>query len=94
MKKAWLVLLSKGMVTKAPGKTMDNLSAVLSYLRQQDKYWEERLLVIRPMKSIKWDNMYHKIWRLTNDKPLGTPKSSPKRLSLSSTAADELPSLP
>lgn len=41
------------------------------------------------MKSVKWDNMYHKVWRLTKDKPLGTPKSSPMRISLTSSTCDD-----
>ena len=46
-------------------------------------------MIVRPVKSIKWDNMYHKVWRLTKDKPLRTPKCAPKRIDLASSAADE-----
>ena len=74
IRKAWLVLLTEGKVFKAPaGKATENLYTILSYLREKDQYWDARLMIVRPVKSIKWENMYHKVWRLTKDKPLGTP---------------------
>ena len=61
----------------------------MGYLKNSNEFWTDVDPNLRPRKSLKYNQIYQFIYALTNDRPTGSGKSTPKRLSLSATADDE-----
>ena len=88
IRKAWLVLLSSEQVKKGPQQTLSNIQVIMGYLKETNEFWTDVDPNGRPRKSLKYNNIYQLVYALTNDRPTGSGKSTPKRLSLSTTADD------